>query len=128
MDVLQLVGFAIVALAVLVAVRPQRPEVALMITIAAGAAILVAVLSKVQNIIMVITDLSERANIESPYLAVVLKVIGVAYLAGFAAEVCKDAGEGALASKVEVAGKIIILALAVPVMVALMETLLRLVP
>lgn len=128
MDVLQLVGFAIVALVVLVAVRPQRPEVALMITIAAGAAILVAVLSKVQNIIMVITDLSERANIESPYLAVVLKVIGVAYLAGFAAEVCKDAGEGALASKVEVAGKIIILALAVPVMVALMETLLRLVP
>lgn len=128
MDVLQLVGFAIVTLVVLVAVRPQRPEVALTITIVAGAAILVAVLSKVQNIIMVITDLSQRANIENPYLAVVLKVIGVAYLAGFAAEVCKDAGEGALASKVEVAGKIIILALAVPVMVALMETLLRLVP
>lgn len=128
MGVLQLVGFAIVALVVLVAVRPQRPEVALMITIAAGAAILLAVLAKVQDIVTVITDLSERANIQSPYLAVVLKVIGVAYLAGFAAEVCKDAGESALASKVEVAGKIIILALAVPVMVALMETLLRLVP
>lgn len=128
MDVLQLAGFAIVTLAVLLVVRPQRPEVALMITIAAGAAILVAVLYKVQDIVTVITDLSERANIESPYLAVVLKVIGVAYLAGFAAEVCKDAGESALASKVEVAGKIIILALAVPVMVALMETLLKLVP
>jgi len=53
-------------------------------------------------------------------------VMGVAYLAGFGAQICRDAGESSLGIKLELAGKIIILFLAVPIMVAIMEMILRL--
>ena len=62
------------------------------------------------------------------YLDTVLRVIGVAYLAAFGGQVCRDAGEGALAAKVELAGKVLILAMSVPLMFALLDLILRILP
>ena len=62
-----------------------------------------------------------RYQIDTAYLAVMLKVIGVAYLAQFASDLCRDAGEGAVAGKVELAGRVLILALCLPVFAAILE-------
>jgi stage III sporulation protein AD len=62
---------------------------------------------------------------DSVYITTILKVIGIAYLADFGAQLCKDAGESAIAAKIELGGKILILLLAIPILTALMELILK---
>jgi stage III sporulation protein AD len=71
-------------------------------------------------------ELAARANLNPFFLQTVLKVVGVAYLASFTAQICRDAGESAIAGKVELVGKVAILILALPVMWAILDTMLKL--
>lgn len=125
---LQVLAFALVTAVLLVGLRRERPEVAVVLSVAAGAALLVFVLRQVAAVVEGVRAVVDRAGVDDRYVTSLLKVIGIAYLAEFGAQICRDAGEGALAAKVELAGKVFILALAVPVLLAVMETLLRLLP
>lgn len=73
-------------------------------------------------------DLAAKANINTVYLQTVLKIIGIAYIAEFGAQIAKDAGQGAIASKIELAGKIIIVVMAVPIITVIIETIIQLIP
>lgn len=128
MAMLQVLAFAVVAVALLAVLRRERPEVAVVLGVAAGTVLLVFVLRQVTAVVDAVADLGRRAGIQEGYMASLLKVIGVAYLAEFGAQICRDAGEGALAAKVELAGKVFILLLAVPVLMAVVDTLIRLLP
>lgn len=75
-----------------------------------------------------IESLASSANVNSMYIKTILKIIGIAYIAEFSAQISKDAGLGSMASKVELAGKILILALAVPILTALVETIITMIP
>lgn len=69
-----------------------------------------------------------QAHVQTIYLETILKIIGIAYIAEFGAQISKDAGQGAIASKIELGGKILILAMAIPILTALIETILGLLP
>ena len=75
-----------------------------------------------------ITEMAVGAGINLVYLQVLLRIIGVAYLAEFGSQVCHDAGEGSLASRIELAAKILILVMAVPIVVAVMESIIKIIP
>ncbi|HEY8552693.1 MAG TPA: stage III sporulation protein AD, partial [Thermaerobacter sp.] len=79
-------------------------------------------------IIRVLQEVADRADLDARYTATLLKIVGVAYLAEFGAQLCRDAGESALAAKVELAGKVVILLLAVPILMAVLELLIGLLP
>lgn len=128
MAILQVVGFALVVVALLVVLRQERPELAVLAGAAAGIVILVTLLDRLNLVLDAVAGLAARAGLEPFYLGTVLRIIGVAYLAEFGAQVCRDAGEGALAHKVELAGKVLILVLAVPVILAVLDLMLRMVP
>jgi len=111
-----------------VVLKQIRPEIALQLTILAGASIFILVLSKVKVIVELLQTLADQANISSYYLLIILKIVGVAYLAEFGAQICRDAGENSLATKIELAAKIGVILLAIPIIVAITESLVRLVP
>ena len=69
-----------------------------------------------------------NANVNIIYVETILKIIGIAYIAEFAAQITKDAGQGAIASKIELAGKILILAMAIPILTVMIETIIKLIP
>jgi len=72
--------------------------------------------------------MARQSNISLLYMETILKIIGVAYIAEFGAQICRDAGEGAIASKVEFAAKVIVIVLAIPVIAAVFDYLLKLLP
>jgi stage III sporulation protein AD len=86
------------------------------------------VLDKLRMIIELFTEMAKRAGIGEMYLIILLKIIGISYLVEFGAQVCRDAGEGAIASKIELAGKVMILVMAVPIIAFALDTILRLMP
>jgi stage III sporulation protein AD len=72
--------------------------------------------------------IASNANVNLIYVETILKIIGIAYIAEFAAQITKDAGQGAIASKIELGGKILILAMAIPILTVLIETIIQLIP
>jgi stage III sporulation protein AD len=128
MDVLQIVAIGLIATVLIVVVKSQRPELAVLLSVAAGVILFLAVLGKIGSIMDIVKDLASRAGISMVYLGTILKIIGIAYIAEFGAQICRDAGEGAVATKIEFASKILIMVLAVPIVVAVLQALLKLVP
>jgi len=127
-DIMQVVGLGLVAAVLAVVLRHNKPEMAMFLSIAVGIIIFVVLLGKIGAVLDVLKDLSARANLSMVYLGTILKIVGIAYIADFGAQICRDAGEGAVASKIEFAAKILVLVLAVPIVVAVLNSLIRVVP
>ena len=128
MDMIQGVGIGMTAVLLTLVVKRSHPELAVQITIVVAGIVFFLVLDKLRMIIELFTEMAKRAGIGEMYLIILLKIIGISYLVEFGAQVCRDAGEGAIASKVELAGKVMILVMAVPIIAFALDTILRLMP
>ncbi len=127
-DILQIVGVGIVATILIVVLKAQRPEIALQVSIITGIIIFMLAASKLGAVLELLGSYTKKVNIDSIYLTTLLKIIGIAYIAEFGAEVCKDAGESSIASKVELAGKVVIMVLAVPIITSLLDLIIGIMP
>lgn len=125
MSFFAVLGFSLVVTVLLILIRKDRPEMAVLLSIAASALILIGLIKNIAQILTVFESLASKAQINSGYLKLVVKIVGIAYLAGFGAQICKDAGENSIAAKIELAGKIFILSLGIPIMVGLLEMIIR---
>ncbi|HEY8449946.1 MAG TPA: stage III sporulation protein AD [Bacillota bacterium] len=128
MEIIQVVSIALLGTIALVLLRQARPELAVPVSVLAGVIILFFVLEQIGAVVRLASDLLDQAGVHVRYAGSLLKIIGIAYLTEFGAQICRDAGEGAVAAKVELAGKVFILLLAVPIIVAVVETLLGVLP
>lgn len=126
MDIVKIVGIGLVAGMLINMLRQQKPELAMQLSIATGAMLFLLMIAQVMQVVDVLQDLGARANIDSAYLGTVLKIIGIAYVADFGSQALQDAGEKSVASKVEMAGKVLIMLLAVPIILAIVESVLKL--
>lgn len=121
MAVFKIVGIGLTATAAALLLRAYRPELGLQASIAAGVLILILTLDELMAVSGLISGIVQRFQLGSEYLKVMLKVIGIAYLAQFAADLCRDAGESAVAGKVELAGRVLILTLCIPMLTTILE-------
>lgn len=128
MEIIQIIGLGIVVTILILVIRQQRPELALLLSLGLSVMIFLLVVNKISLILDLFRDLAERANINYLYLNTVLKIIGIAYISEFGAQVCRDAGEGAVAGKIELAGKILIMVLAIPIIAVVLDTIAKLLP
>ncbi|HOA35302.1 MAG TPA: stage III sporulation protein AD [Bacillota bacterium] len=128
MEIVQVVGLGLIAALLVLILREYRPEMAMQVSLIAGVVIMLLVVNRIAGAVNVITETAVAAGINLVYLQTLLRVIGIAYLAEFGAQICRDAGEGSIASRVELAAKVIILVMAVPVIVEIMESVLRMIP
>jgi stage III sporulation protein AD len=126
-EIVRIVGLGLVSAVLLTVVRKQKPEIAVVLSMVAGVLIVLTVVGRLFQVVAVFQELGDRANLPVPYMGTVLKVIGIAYIADFGAQVLDDAGEKAVASKVEMAGKVLIVVLAVPVVLGILDAVLGLV-
>lgn len=121
MEISKIVGIGLVGGVISILIRRAKPELSMMMPIAVSVIVLLGVIPYLRGIVEELRDLSAAAGINSAYLMVIIKMIGVSYLASFSAELCKDAGENAIASKIELGGKLIILAMSIPIITRLLD-------
>lgn len=127
MNVVGIAGIAIIAAVIAVMLRRYHHEYAILVSIAAGIVILVQVLANVLPALSQINTLLTSAGLSGDYAMILFKSMGICFLAQFAADSCRDAGEGALASKAELAGKLAIVVLALPLFEKIASTALSLI-
>ena len=128
MDIIKIIGIGLTALVIIIILKPYKPEFAIYVSLIAGAIILFMIIKKLGIIINVITNLSNKAGIENEFLKIILKITGIAILTEFAVSICIDTGETAIANKIDLGGKIIIVSISIPIITALLELILQILP
>ena len=123
MTIIQAAILGIAAVVFAVQLKALRPEYSVYIILAAGVAIAVLGVSRLEVILDTAKTLGEYIGVKQMYLGTLLKMVGVTYIAEFAAGICKDAGYSALASQIEMFGKLTILVLSLPILLALLRTI-----
>lgn len=122
MNITQIVAFAIVSVFIIVLLKQYKSEYALIVSIIASGIIIYFSLSKLEIVIDLIQDLIVQTGINKEFFEILLKITGIAYLIDFGSNICRDVGESAVASKVEFAGKVIIVTMSLPILTTLLET------
>lgn len=125
MEITSIIGIGLIGTILSITLKNYRPELALCSAAATGMAILFSVLPILDGIIADISELCAASQISTEFFKVIIKIIGIAYLTQFAAELAKDSGEGAIAKKIELAGKIFILAMIMPIIKNLLGVILN---
>lgn len=128
MDVMRVAGMSIASALAVLLLRRMRPEMGLTAALAAGILLLTMVLPMISQVIGGITSMASSGGVKQHYLAQLLKVAGISLLMDFASQTCRDAGEEGLALKTELAGRVMLLSLALPAMQALLTRILALSP
>lgn len=104
-------------------IKTIKAEYALWITLAAGLFLGFSAILKLEMIVSELYFLQEYFSAYGSYFKLLIKIVGITYLAEFAAALCKDAGANTLASQIELFGKLSILVLCMPIMTSLLETI-----
>ena len=128
MEIIKIIGIGITALIIIVILKQYKKEFAVYTSIIAGIAILLLSLSQMSGVINLLKDISSRASISSEFLGIILKITGIAILTEFAVSICQDSGESAIANKIDIGGKIMIITMSIPIISSLLETILKVLP
>ncbi len=128
MDIIKIIGIAFLAIVIIVILKQYRPEFAIYASIIAGILILSLAFNTLSGIIEMIKSISSKTNINSEFLVILIKITGIAILTEFAVSISKDSGESAIASKVDIGGKIIIISMSIPIINALIDTVVKILP
>ena len=127
MDITKVIALGLIGTIFSVLLKKENPQIAMLVAAATGILIFLMLCSPLGELISLLRETAEQAGVGEGYFGIVLKVIGIAYLTQFGAQLCADAGESAIAAKIEMAGKVLMMAAAAPVLTGLLETVLGLV-
>ena len=128
-NILPLLALSLVAALSAVFLKESRMRTAaLLVMLAAGALILLGLIPSLRRLIAAFSALGTEVGADGDYLQLMLKIIGLAYIAEFCAQLCRDAGESAAAFKIELAAKTGVLLLALPVLAAVISSVSSLLP
>ncbi len=105
MDIIKIIGIAFIAVIIIIILKQYKPEFAMYVSILAGTIILLMSVGKIGGIITILENISTNTQINGEFLSILIKITGIAFLTEFAVSVCKDAGETAIANKVDLGRK-----------------------
>lgn len=121
MSIFKIVGIGLTAAVLAVLVKRYRAELGMLLSTVSSVLIFALLMPYIKSIIVMLTDLSAQTGIDARHIMIVIKIIGAAYITQLGAELCRDAGENAIATKVELGGKIIMVGLSMPIVYSLLD-------
>lgn len=128
MEIIKIVGIGLIALVLIMILRQYKPEFVIYVSLIAGIAIIFMTLGQLTGVINLLKDISNRANINSQFLLIILKITGIAFLTEFAVSISNDCGETSIANKIDLGGKAMIMVISLPIITSLLETVLKIIP
>lgn len=126
MSILNIAGLAVTAAILAALLRKYQPEYSVAIGLITAVLILALAISKVQPAFNEINNLMSSASVNTQYVSILIKALGICFVAQLASDICRDAGETAIASNVELAGKLAVLIVALPLFGQVADLVLKL--
>jgi len=128
MDIFQIAAIGIVGMILAIMIKRESPLFAILVSLAVALLIFLLIIPQLAGLVALIGSITSHLSSGREYVLVVVKIIGVAYVAEFGAQICQDAGEGAIGAKIELAGKVLIMGIAAPIVISLVEQVVSIIP
>ena len=128
MDIIKIIGIGLIALIIIMILRQYKPEFVIYISLITGAIILYFIMNRLSGLINLLTNLSNKISNGNAFLEILIKITGIAFLTEFAVSICKDSGESAIANKIDLGGKVIIISMSIPIISSLLQNLISILP
>lgn len=128
MDILQIIGLGLAGAVAALVLKEYKPVFAVCIGAITALLIFLSLLQYISYVFDTIHIIAARLSVDDSYIALIIRIIGIAYAARFGSAVCRDAGQNAIAQKIELAGKIIIVVTSIPVLTAVLNVLIGILP
>ena len=128
MTIIQVVAVGVISAVLAITLKKQSPEMALLVGFMASILIFFMMLPTLAGAVGILQNLGELLGGNARYITLILQILGIAYVSELGAQVCADAGEGAIASKIELAGKVMIMAIAAPILLDVLHMIAGLMP
>ncbi len=127
MEIIQIVGIGLISVIILLIIRQYKPEFAIYVSLIAGILILFFSLGELSGVINLLKDIANRASINQQFISILLKITGIAFLSEFAISISNDCGETAIANKIDIGAKVLIIVISIPIITTLLETVLKII-
>ena len=127
MEITRVIAIGLTGTVLSVLLKKENPQIAMLTAAATGILIFLMLCAPLGNLLLLLKETAEQAGVGEGYFGIVLKVIGIAYLTQFGSQLCADAGENAVATKIELAGKVLMMTAAAPALTGLLEMVMGLV-
>lgn len=128
MDIFQIAAIGIVGMVLALMIKRESPLFAILVSLAVAVLIFLLIIPQLAGLVALFGTITGYLISGREYVLVVVKIIGIAYVAEFGAQICHDAGEGAIGAKIELAGKVLIMGIAAPVVISLVELVVAIIP
>lgn len=125
MLIVKVVAIAFVALFIMMLLKNTKSELNPLMAITTCALIFFIVIDPLKEIITFLQTVADKANIDTVYIGIVLKILAIAYIASFSSALCRDANADSLGTQIDFAGRIMILVLAIPILMAVLNSILQ---
>ncbi len=127
MEIVKIILIGIVTCVASVLLKQFKPELAILVSIAGGMVILIMVVNFLSSIVSNFTQIATKTSINMQLFSSVIKIVGIGYITEFGANICHDTGNSSIADKILLGGKVIILCFALPIINAMLTTIMGLI-
>ena len=128
MTILQVMALGIMSAVLAVSLKDYYPGIAMGISVAASITIFLTVLPMMESALRLFQNLAAQLDSNVQHVSVVLRILGIAYAAEIGSQVCADADENAIAANIEMAGKVLIVAVAAPILLDVIHMIVGILP
>lgn len=119
--ILKIIGIGLITAIAVIILKQFKPEIAMVVGLAGGVILIIYIANLLGTVIDTFTNITEKTGVDSELFTLLLKMVGVGYLTDFSASMIADTGSNAIADKVLVAGKIVIMIMALPIITTLID-------
>lgn len=128
MDITQIGMIGLISAILILTLKRESPQIALVISMATGVLLMILILPKLSVTIDMLEDLISQMNVDIKYISIIIKIIGIVYIAEFCSQICIDSGESSIASKIELGAKVLIIASSMPIVLGLLDMINHMLP
>ena len=128
MEIFRIIGIGLLTCIVAIIIKQIRPEFYIVVVLTGGIIILFMIIDELRTIFDYFLTIFNRTNLDYGLFSNVLKIIGVGFLTEFANNVCVDTGNASIGDKIVIAGKILIVCLALPLITDLLDVIIEILP
>ena len=126
-EIFKIIGIALTLAVAVVILRQTKPELAPILLMAGGVLLSFYIVDMLEDVFGVFSKILETTHIDSALFVTLLKIVGIAYLTEFSASICNDSGNSSIAQKLQLAGKLTIFVLSIPIITKLVDLLVGLI-
>lgn len=121
MGIFKIVAIGIIAVSIIVVLKDQRPEIAILLSVATSIILLIYIINYLSEIVISFTNIVDKTGVDFSLFSSIVKIIGVGYITEFASNIASDAGSKSIANKILFGGKVMIMVLALPIVDSIID-------